>query len=131
MVATGSWSGMTVMRAHLGGIIAAGKAVAGPIISLTNKEPYAGPIERGFFLSGRRAGKVARAAGGAFMYREGIRAMGPRIGPKILAAIPRGAAGVMGAKKQLNDEAAVEVQNRTPKRSGKLRAGVQPSTRPA
>jgi hypothetical protein len=122
-------SGMAAMRTHLAGVVAAGKAVSGPIISLTNKEAYAGPIERGKFLSGPRAGRVARKAGGAFMYREGIRAMQPKIGPALLAAIPKGAAGVMSAKKKLNDDAVVEVQARTPVRSGKLRAGVQPSTR--
>lgn len=124
-------TGLAQMKAAVTGMVAAGKAFAGPIITLRNVEPYARPIETGFFKTGPRAGQVARKAGGAFMYREGIRAVQPRIGLTIVAAIPQGAAGVQAAKKKLNDDAVNEVRSRTPVVSGALQRGVEPLERPS
>lgn len=122
---TGAWSGMAGVLTSARGIVAAGKAVTGPIISLTNTQPYARPIETGI-----RSGRPWRKAGGAFMYKRGIDATRPMIGPALTQAIPQGAAGVQRAKAYLNNKAAVNVQQYTPVRSGALRAGVQPVSRP-
>jgi hypothetical protein len=120
-------TGMAAMRAHLAGVVAAGKAVSGPIISLSSSLPYAGPVERGRTASGR----WVRRAGPARMFELGIAAVRPQIGPALLKAIPGGAAAVQAAKRSLNQRAVEEVQKRTPVRSGALRASVRPSERPA
>jgi hypothetical protein len=119
-------TGMPAMLQAVRGIAAAGKAVSGPIISLSSPLPYAGPVERGRTASGR----WVRRAGPAHMFAEGIAAMRPRIGPALLAAIPGGAPAVQAAKRSLNQQAIEEVRRRTPVRSGALRASVQPSGRP-
>jgi hypothetical protein len=124
--------GIPEVRSFLGAVQAGAKAASGPIIVLTNKEPYASPIETGRFKSGPRAGQVARKAGGAFMYKRGIDEVRPQIGPALAKAIVSGggAAAVQAAEKDLNDKAVEAVQKNTPVRSGNLRAGVMPSGRP-
>jgi hypothetical protein len=124
--------GFPEVRAFLGAVAAGAKAASGPIISLTNKEPYAPPIETGRFKSGPRAGQVARQAGGAFMYKRGIDEVHPQIGPAIAKAIISGggAPAVQKAEKDLNDKAVEAVRKNTPVRSGNLRTGVVPSGRP-
>lgn len=97
----------------------------GPIISLTNIERYAYGIETGRTRSGRRA----RRAGGAYMYRDGIKAMQPKVRSTIAQAVVKGPSEVDAAKRKLNNDAVGEVVKRTPKRSGALRAGVRPSGR--
>jgi hypothetical protein len=125
MQATIRESGMAAMRSHLAGVVAAGKAISGPIISLTSPLPYARFIE-----TGRSSRPQVRRAGPARMFELGITAVRPQIGPALLKAIPGGAGAVQAAKRSLNQRAVEEVQKRTPVRSGALRASVRPSGRP-
>lgn len=121
-------SGFPQARALLSGVIAGAKAaVSKPLISLTNKEPYAGAINRGTFVTGPRAGQSSRKAGPARMYEQGIDDVRPQIGPTMAKAIPGGAAAVEKARIDLNKKAVEAVRPHTPVRSGDLRAGVEPT----
>jgi hypothetical protein len=117
-------SGFPQARTLLRGVAAAGRALSGPLVSLSSNKPYARYIETG------TSSRARRRAGPARMFELGIAAVRPQIGPTIARAIPGGAAAVETAKRQLNDRAVAEVRARTPVVSGALRASVQPSERP-
>jgi hypothetical protein len=119
-------TGLDVVQRKLGSIVTAAARLNGPIISLSSNLPYAYGIETGR----HRRGRLARAAGGAFMFREGINAVRPRIGPALAKSVLGGPAAVDRAKSDLNRQAVEEVRRRTPVRSGALRASVRPSGRP-
>jgi hypothetical protein len=119
-------SGFGAARSFLGNIAAAAVRAGGPVVSLSSPLPYAYGIETGR----HRGGRLARARGGAFMFRDGIRAMQARTPGTLAAAVLRGPAAVDAAKRSLNAQAIEEVRKRTPVRSGALRASVHESGRP-
>lgn len=114
------------MRTLLGNVAAAALRLNGPILSLSSPLPYAYGIETGR----HRGGRLARAAGGAYMFRDALAVMRPRVGAVLGPAILRGPGAVDAAKRALNAEGVAEVQKRTPVRSGALRDSVHPSERP-
>lgn len=120
-------SGLDKARSLLGNLAAAAVHVNGPIISLASAVPYAYGIETGRHRGGRRA----RRAGGAFMFRDAITAMRPRVAPAIGKALFGGTAAVQRAKADLNRQAVEDVRKRTPVRSGRLRDSVRESGRPS
>jgi len=99
----------------------AGKQVNGPIATFASLLPYAYGIETGR----HRGGRLARRAGGAYMFRRGIdevKAQAPAIlGPAIL----KGPASVGQAKRKLRDLGIERIRSYTPVRSGRLRTSVQ------
>jgi hypothetical protein len=118
-------TGIPVVKKLLGSIAAGAVRAQGPIISLSSSAPYAYGIETGR----HRGGRLARRAGGAFMFRDGINAMRPRVGPVLGSAILKGPGAVISAKRQLQQQAIEEVRKRAPVRSGRLRASVRESGR--
>lgn len=119
-------SGFQQARSFLGNIAAAAVRTNGPIVSLSSPLPYAFGIETGR----HRGGGLARAAGGAYMFRDGIKAVQARVGPSLATAILQGPGAVDAAKRSLNAQAIEEVRKRTPVRSGALRASVHETDRP-
>jgi hypothetical protein len=112
-------TGMGRVKSLLGNVAAAAVRVNGPIISLTSDAPYARFVEEG-----------ARGRPPRRMFRDGINAVRPKIGPTLGPAILRGVAAVDAAKRQLQAQAVEEVRRRTPVRTGRLRASVHASGRP-
>lgn len=117
-------TGADRVKSLLGTVAAAALRTQGPIISLSSDAPYARFIEEG------RSSRQVRRAGPARMFRDGIAAMRPRIGPALGPAILKGPAAVDRAKADLNRQAVEEVRRRTPVRTGALRASVRESRRP-
>lgn len=113
-------AGADRVRTLLGNVAAAALRTQGPIISLSSDTPYARFVEEG------ARGRTPRR-----MFRDGINAMRPRIGPALGPAILKGPAAVDRAKADLNRQAVEEVRKRTPVRTGRLRASVRPSGRPS
>lgn len=119
-------SGLARARALLDGVAQAAAHVNGPVIVLSSSAPYAYGIETGR----HRGGRLARRAGGAWMFRDGIAAVRPKVPATLGRALLRGPGAVDAAKRQLNAEAVEAVRRRTPVRSGRLRASVRESGRP-
>ena len=118
-------TGLAAVTGLLGRVAAAAMRVNGPIISLSSPLPYAFGIETGR----HRGGRLARAAGGAHMARDGINAMRPRVAPALGAAVLRGPSAVDAAKRQLQAQAVEEVRKRTPVQTGALRDSWRPGGR--
>lgn len=118
--------GLDRVRSLFGRILQAAAHANGPVIVLSSDRPYAYGIETGR----HRSGRLARRAGGAFMFRDGIAAVRPRVPAALGKALLQGSAAVDAAKRQLNADAVAEVQRRTPVRTGRLRASVRASGRP-
>ena len=119
-------AGFDRVRSFLGGIAGAAARAQGPVISVGSPLPYAYGIETGR----HRGGRLARAKGGAFMFRDALAVMKPRTGPALASAILRGTAAVEQAKRDLNRQAVEEVRKRTPVRTGALRDSVHETGRP-
>lgn len=108
----------------------AGKALGGDIAVWGSGKPYAGPIERGKFLTGPRAGQSARRAGPAQMFAKGsARAIAEAPGI-ILPAISKGAGSVGQAKRKVRDNGVRYIRELTPVESGDLRESIGVLTRP-
>lgn len=109
----------------------AGRAVNGPLASFGSRLPYARPIEKNEFLSGPRKGQIARRAGPANMFRDGVAATVPQVAPILGPAIVKGPAAVGQAKRKIRDIGLTEIKKRTPVRSTNLRESVQVLERPS
>lgn len=104
----------------------AGRAVNGPLAAFGSRLPYTFGIETGR----HRGGRLARRAGGAFMFRQGA-ADAQQLARQILpAAIVRGPAAVGQAKRKLRDYGIERIRKYTPVRSGRLRNSVSELNRP-
>lgn len=109
---------------------AAGKDVEGQLAAFGSRRPYARPIETGFFQTGPRAGRQARAAGPARMFERGrndARQLARQILPAAIVAGPR---AVGQAKRRIRDYGVERIRKYTPVRSGKLRDSVSELNRP-
>lgn len=84
---------------------------------MTSPLVYAFGIETGY----HRRGGLARAAGGAFMMREGLADVKDRIGPLISASFEGGPSAVPLAEANIGRMVVAAVQRRTPVVSGRLR----------
>jgi hypothetical protein len=114
---------ITGMRKTLGRmqtIAAAGKAATGPFVDVRSTVPYAFGIETGR----RRSGRLARAAGGAYMFRKGLAEVRPLIKATIGPALLQGSMQVGAAKGRLQQAAVRAIRKHTPVVSGRLRGSV-------
>jgi hypothetical protein len=78
---------------------------------------YAFGVETGH----HRGGSLARKAGGAFMMREGLAEVEPRIGPLIAGGFDKGPSIVPLMEANIGRMVVAAIQRRTPVRSGNLR----------
>jgi hypothetical protein len=109
-----------VMQA-LGQLADTARAMGGARVEAGSTEPYTFGIETGR----TRSGRLARAAGGAWMLRDAKAAIAARIQPTLAAALMQGPAAADAAFRGLGDELVREIQARTPVVSGRLRGSMR------
>lgn len=102
------------------------RAANGPIAAWSSNKPYAFGIETGRHPRGR----LARAAGGAFMFKKGIAETATQVPGIMGPAIIKGPAAVGGARRKIQNEGQKNIQKYTPVRSGALRDSIQAVSRP-
>jgi hypothetical protein len=86
-------------------------------IAIISDLPYTYGIETGR----TRRGRIARLAGGAYMMRDGLDEVKPRIPPLIASGFERGPSNVPLAEANIGRMVVAAIQKRTPVRSGRLR----------
>jgi hypothetical protein len=87
-------------------------------LRLQTGKPYAFGIETGR----TRSGRMARRAGGAYMFRDAWRSIQPQIGRAYAQAVPNGDGAVNAVTHQFGARLLAGARARTPVVSGALRA---------
>ena len=115
--------GMSGARAQLAALGDRMRTAQGTTLEVLSSLPYAYGIETGYSPRGR----LARRAGGAWMFRQGVEAGTRRLDARIGPAIASGASpsAVVGAYAQVGRDTVDEVRHRTPRRSGRLAGSVR------
>lgn len=118
--------GLVQALGTIDGLGAGAKQLHGPIATFGSVLPYAYGIETGRHRGGRRA----RAAGGAYMFREGIAETKQHARAQLVQAIKSGPGAIAAAKGRIRTFGIQAIRKRTPVRSGRLRASVSELNRP-
>lgn len=109
-------------RAALDRLDAGCRAVGALRLAATNALPYAYGIETGR----HRSGGLARRAGGAHMYEQGLAAAGPQLERMVADGLPYGAGGVNNAVARWGRSVAEpSIRRYTPVVTGALRNAVR------
>jgi hypothetical protein len=121
VVATVRVEGVGAVVAALGRLRDAAAAGGGATLEVFSDLPYSEGIETG--RTGR--GRLARAAGGAHMFRRGAEEGLRGIDAAVAAALPRGEGAVTQAYLAAGRRVVDAVRDRTPVVSGRLRGSVR------
>lgn len=110
--------------AYLKNIGAASREAGRTVVRVGTALKYGHGIEFGR----HRGGKLARRAGGAFYLTGAFRQVQPRIKRELAAALPKGAAAVLGAMRRLAADVERIAKQRVPVRTGNLRRSIHTVT---
>jgi hypothetical protein len=113
--------GLSGVRAFFADLADATATAGAARLSWSSDLPYAFGIETGRTPRGR----LARAVGGAFMFRDGGAAALRDLSDDLAGALPRGGQAVVQAYLAVGRRGVTEIRRRTPVRTGRLRASVQ------
>jgi len=113
--------GIGPAQAYLGTLRDGAATAGGARLFVFSNLPYAAGIETGR----RRNGRVARRAGGAWMFRRGSQEALRGFDQELAQALPKGRTGVTQAYLSRGRRVVDAVRRLTPVRSGRLRGSVQ------
>lgn len=106
--------------ASLGRLADAAATAGGATLEVFSPEVYAWGVETGY----TRRGRLARRAGGAYMFRQGTNEGLRGFDQELAAALPKGPAAVVPAYLSRGRRVVTAIQSHTPVISGRLRGGV-------
>ena len=113
-------NGLTAVQNMVRQISASGAAWGRIKIRAGTPLVYGYGIETGV----RKSGRLARRAGGAFMFRTGITEIKATIKPMLLAAVPQGASAIQSMAQTTALRMRMAIQGGTVVRSGNLRSSI-------